>query len=96
MLLRHTRAIAHWSNAEGRRLQPAEGKFKEFDETAGFVVLASSEWFGILMCVCAFYIRGSPTNYKKRPVWQTSGKGAAGRAQREGRSGKGVTSALLQ
>jgi hypothetical protein len=51
----------------------------KFDETAGFVVLASSEWFGILMCVCAFYIRGSPTNYKKRPVWQTSGKGAAGR-----------------
>ena len=43
-------------------------------------LLASSEWFGILMCVCAFYIRGSPTNYKKRPVWQTSGKGEAGRA----------------
>ena len=45
MLLRRTRAIAHWSNAEGRRLQPAQGKFKV--RRNGRIRYVSSEWFGM-------------------------------------------------
>jgi len=56
MLLRHTRAIAHWSNAEGRRLQPAEkGKFK-VRRNGRIRLRVCVEEFGVVWYthVCAF------------------------------------------